>query len=119
MIRALIGLSRKPEVGLLEFRQRLGPVLEEVLAVYCEAAQASGFRVHFALQVEETRRFQAIWGGSSPFDLIVEVFWADGPACREGTASPRALELARKLEACNALIDLERSTLTYLQDPVQ
>jgi hypothetical protein len=119
MIRSILGLHRAPEVEMLEFRNRIHGQLETILPRYCEIVGATGFKIHDALQVWENVRFQAIWGGTEPFDLIVEIWWEDGSACREGTQRPEAIELVMGLQGQDPslrLIDSNRSTLTYIQD---
>lgn len=116
MIRAILGLHRNPDLGLLEFRERTQGVLEPFLARYAEASGAVGFKIHQALLVWENVRFQSIWGGTEPFDLVIEFWWEDGAACREGTQRTEAVELVEGLQGSQNLIDASRSTLTYIQD---
>ena len=66
--------------------------------------------------IEENLRFQLIRGGTTPFDLVIEFFWPDGQTCREGTARPQALAMARRLDTLDAWLDQTRTTLTYVQD---
>lgn len=116
MIRAILGLHRNPDLGLLEFRERTEGVIEPFLRRYREASGATGFKVHHPLLVWENVRFQSIWGGTEPFDLLIEFWWEDGAACREGTQRQEAMALVQGLQGSQSLIDASQSTLTYLQD---
>jgi len=115
MIRAILCLRRKEGLSLLEFRRVLEARAGGVLARYCEAAGATDFQLREVFQVAENERFRSIWGGTTPYDAVVEIFWPNGQACREGTRRA-AVELAQRQPELAALLDSSATTLTYVQD---